>query len=63
MISLDELSHHWECWRRAIWAGLGVSMGHRLSFPRDVCGMAGLGRLPRAAQRSKIKIRLVWDCS
>lgn len=44
-------------------AGLRVSMGHRLSFPRDACGMAGLGRLPSAPQGSKLKIRLVWDCS
>lgn len=36
-------------------AGLGVSVGHRLSFPRDGCGMASLGRLPRATQSSKNK--------
>lgn len=36
-------------------AGLGVSVGHRFSFPRDTCGMAGLGRLPHATQSSKNK--------
>lgn len=43
-------------------AWLGVSVGHRFSFPKDTCGMAGLGRLPRANKAVKIKIRLVWDC-
>lgn len=33
----------------------GLSMGHRLSFPRDARGMAGLGRLPRATESSKNK--------
>lgn len=44
-------------------AGLGVSMGQRLSFPRDACGVAGLGRLPHANKAVKIKIRMLRDCS
>lgn len=33
----------------------GLSMGPRLSFPRDARGMAGLSGLPRATESSKNK--------
>lgn len=51
VIPLDELSHRWECWRSAIWQGWGSAC----PFPRDTCGMAGLGRLLRANKAVKIK--------
>lgn len=63
MIPLGELSHRWECWRRAIWQGWGSVWDTGFPFPgTHVAWRAWAGsHMPHRAV--KIKVRLVWDCS